>query len=137
MAMITILNWLTIRLFNNMAAKKGWLSTAFIAVAAALAVDLLLVFPISHTSIFGGIITKWSGSMVVPPLDWLATDVFGIQSTAGSMAAGGGGAVTAATLPPPIPTGVEGAVTPPPPPPVTPGVEQAVPVDRGTSLESL
>lgn len=117
-----------------MAEKKGWLSTAFIAVAAAIAVDLLLVFPISHTSILGGIVTKWSGSMVVPPLDWFATDVLGIHSTAGSMAAGGG-TVTAGALPAALPAGIEGAVAPPPP--VTPGAEQAVPVDRGTSLESL
>ena len=70
--------------------KKSNLSHWFNTAALALAIDLLFVFPVSHTSLIGKAITNWSGSLVVPPLDWLATDVFGMVDPSAEITSNGG-----------------------------------------------
>jgi hypothetical protein len=129
-----------------MAERASTLTTIFTTAVIALAIDLLLVFPISHTSMIGAAVTKASGAVVVPPLDWFATNVLGMKSAAGTMAATGG-SLSAAAIPPAIPTGVEGLVTPPAGPPLPTGTEGVVaptpaapvapPIDNGTSYKSL
>lgn len=99
------------------------LSDLFNTAAIALAIDLLLVFPVSHTSMIGQFITGVAGSVVVPPLDWVATNLFGMESAAsqlttqaaaaettmrGGAAVAGGATAIPPAAPAPVPT------TPPP-----------------------
>lgn len=66
------------------------LKRLFSTAAVALVIDMLLVFPISHTSIIGSFVTSVSGGVVVPPLDWVATNIFGMEAPGAGFAAGGG-----------------------------------------------
>ena len=62
-------------------SEKFGLKHMFFTAGTALAIDLLLVFPLSHNSIIGNMITSLSSAVVVPPVDALA-GVFGMESGA-------------------------------------------------------
>ena len=68
-----------------MADHKFGLGHVFNTAVIALAIDLLLVFPLSHNSIIGNAITSWSSSIVVPPLDAVA-EGFGMEKGSSQVA---------------------------------------------------
>lgn len=65
--------------FKKMAKDNTFsLKHLFTTAAVALAIDLCLVFPISHSSLIGQAWTAISASVIVPPLDFVATEFFGM-----------------------------------------------------------
>lgn len=55
------------------------LKTVFLTAATALGLDVLFSGPLSHNSIIGSFLMAAATGFVVPPIDWLAINIFGFE----------------------------------------------------------